>query len=86
MKSIRSPLASANSLSSQRRQYHEQPHQAGGAGRQRAGHTKLFEALAQAGAHEAYDVVLVGRDAERLEMVAAVSRDLLSTFQASISA
>ena len=41
---------------------------------------KLFEAMARASARAAYDAVLVGRDAERLELVAAVSRDLLSAF------
>ncbi|MGQ0600470.1 MAG: family 4 glycosyl hydrolase [Anaerolineales bacterium] len=40
----------------------------------------LFEALAQHGAQAAYDIVLVGRDTERLELVLRVSRTLLDNF------
>jgi short subunit dehydrogenase-like uncharacterized protein len=41
----------------------------------------LFEALAQQGAQAAYEVVLAGRDAERLELVRRVSHALLSNLQ-----
>jgi 6-phospho-beta-glucosidase len=40
----------------------------------------LFEALAQAGARAAYQAVLVGRDAERLELVRRVSEDVLTRY------
>jgi 6-phospho-beta-glucosidase len=40
----------------------------------------LFEALARSGARAAYQAVLVGRDAERLELVARVAQDLLTRF------
>lgn len=41
---------------------------------------KLFEMMARGQAQAAYEAVLVGRDAERLELVARVSRDLLTNF------